>query len=585
MKKVIPLQTKPVTSVYHGAKTLNEQQLAAIEELTGYHVINSGAGTGKTATLAARLQRIQEVYPTTTVLMLAFAKSAAQELQERIGNLSGVTISTFHSLAYHIIKSSSWNFSVDTSVENQESFIASLISSRTKTTVAEVVSSLHTIKGASRSTLRVRKQFLTMLKDRHVVTFDAIIIFAVKILRKHAGLRNYWQTRYDFVQVDEGQDLNSAQAELLRIVTAQSKNVCVAGDMRQQIFGFRGACGAMEAFSKVATVHELTVNYRCNPKILALANRVMSDYAPLVPATNTVSISPVFFTAKDARDEAKYVVDEIERLHAQGPRYSDMAILYRSSSVTSEIIQALIERKIPFVTNSPLLNKYAQKPWRDIILLFKFMVKPTSMDALHEILPLFYLKKERIAEIELTVAEQKYTLLQSLPLLAQKPYHHDCIEELATAIETAAQFSPAKALRHVIKHGLNRYFGDAMILAIENAIADLQAYPTIEAFLSHVHDVKEQFAQARVTASKSKDVLTLSTLHTAKGCEWATVFLMGLADGVLPSSKENADIDEEKRLLYVGITRAKQRLYLSYPRMNDNAVDDNKPCKFIARFF
>ena len=407
--------------------------------------------------------------------MLAFSKAAAQELRERVGDISGVTISTLHSLAYHVLKSSGWSFTVDTSSENQELMISSLITNRTKTTASEVVKSLHSVKGASRSTLRIRTQYLSLLKDTHTVTFDTMIIFAVKVLRKHAGLRNYWQNRFDFVQLDEGQDINPAQAELLKILVAQSGNLCIAGDSRQQIYGFRGACGAMEEFSKVATVHELTLNYRCNPKILALANSVMDEYAPLIPASQTVSIPPVFFTAKNARDEAKYVVDEIERLHAQGQRYDSMAILYRSSALISEIINVLLDRKIPFVTKSPLPNKYDAKPWREIIALFKFMSEPTSLDALHEILPLFFLKRNLISNVKATVAEQKYSLLQSLPLLARKPFHRDCIVELVKAIETAAQMSPAQAMRHVVKHGLDKYFGEAMTLSVESAISELQA--------------------------------------------------------------------------------------------------------------
>ena len=582
MKKVIPLQTKPVASV-KGTTTLNEQQLAAIQDLQGFHVINAGPGTGKSMTLIARLYRIQEVYPSATVLMLAFSKAVAQELRERVGNVFGVTILTLHSLAYHVLKSSGWNFTVDTSTENQESAIESLISSRTKTTVSEVVKSLHTLKGASRSTLRVRAQYLDMLKESHKVTFDTMIIFAVKILRKHVGLRNYWQNRYDFVQLDEFQDLDSAQAELLKILVEQSGNLCVAGDHRQQIYGFRGAYGAMETFSKVATVHELTLNYRCNTKILALANSVMDEYVPLIAASKTVSIPPVFFTAKDAHDEAKYVVDEIERLHRQGQRYDSMAILYRSSAVISEIINVLLDRKIPFATKSQLPNRYAQKPWREIIGLFRFMSEPT-LEALQEILPLFFLKRNLISDIKAT-EEQKYSLLQFLPMLARKAYHRDCIEELSKAIETAMKFTPSMAIRHIVKHGLNRYFGEAMVLSVESAIRELEAFPTFSAFLEHVQRVKERLAQVKTIASKAKDVLTLSTIHTAKGCEYSTVFVIGLVEGVLPSSQNDADISEEKRILYVGITRAKQRLYMTYPRISDNAVDDNKPCRFIAGLF
>lgn len=583
MTKVIPIKTNGASVV--NAPKLNEQQLAAIQNLIGYHAIDSGAGTGKSATLIARLHRIHEVYPSATVLMLAFSKSAAQELEERVGNVSSVTISTLHSLAYHVIKSSGWAFTVDASAENQESAIASFISTRTKTTVEEVIKSLHTVKGASRSTMRVRTKYLNMLKEKHKVTFDTMIVFATKILRRHAGLRNYWQNRYDFVQLDEAQDLNPAQVELLKILVAQAKNLCAAGDMRQQIFGFRGACGAMEGFSKVATVHSLTLNYRCNPKILALANSVMDDYAPLVAVKQAIATPPVFFTARDAHDEAKYVVDEIERLHEQGQRYDTMAILYRSSSVTNEIINALLDRKIPFVTKSPLVMKYTQKPWREVISLFKFMSEPTSLDALREILPLFYIKKERIAEVEATAAEQKYSLLQSLPLLARKPFHRDCIVELAATIETVVEWSPSSALRHVVKHGLSRYFGDSMILAVENAISELKNFPTITAFLQHVKSVKEQIAKVKEIAAKAKDAVELSTIHAAKGREWQTVFLIGLADGVLPSSRDGADISEEKRLLYVGITRAKQRLYLTYPRTSDNTIEYKTPCQFLAGSF
>ena len=269
MTKILTLQAQSAASVKVTTK-LNDQQLAAIQQLEGIHVINSGAGTGKSATLVARLQRLHEIYPTATVLMLAFSKAAVQELQQRVGAMHGVTISTFHSLAYHILKSSGWNFSVETSTENQTSAIESLIG-RTKTTVEEVIRSLHGVSSASRSTLRVRRQFLSMLKEMHTVTFDTMIIFATGALQKHAGLRNYWQSRYDFVQVDEGQDLNPAQVELLQIVTAETKNLCLSGDPRQQIYGFRGAFGAMEKLSKTAQIHSLTKNYRFNARQLESA--------------------------------------------------------------------------------------------------------------------------------------------------------------------------------------------------------------------------------------------------------------------------------------------------------------------------
>ena len=581
MKKIIKMQ-----SVVAPVATLNEQQELAIANLTGRHVINSGAGTGKTKVLVARLQRIREDYPDATILMLAFSKDAALELKSRVGTVSGVTISTLHSLAFHILKSSGWQFTVDSNTENQKSAISALITSRTKTTVAEVTKTFHSLSKSSRSTLRVRQKYLRQLKENHQVTFDTLIVFALSVLKKNAKLKSYWQNnRYDFVQIDEVQDLDQMQVALIEILTAKTNNICVCGDFRQQIFSFRGSAGAMERLSQNAVIHELTLNYRCSPAILKLANEVMSEYSPLIPAVNPLfSMPPTFFTAKDALDEAKYIAAEIERLHEQGQKHKDMAIIFRSSTVASAIVQELLERKVPFINKSPLVLKYNARPHREVIALFKFMQNQTT-DNLADILPLFYLKKTRINEIEGMTPELNCSLLEILPTLTKKATHYSYVSELATAVKSATEMTPAQALRHLVKHGLNNYFGDAMTLTLENIITDLQKFSTIADFLNHVVAVRLQFEQMKELAVKTDNLVTLTTIHASKGLEWRNVFLAGCAEGLLPSNREGADLEEEKRLTYVGITRARDRLYCSYAKFSDNAVEPNKPCRFLAGHF
>lgn len=202
--KIIPIRAG-VTIPAQVTPMLNEEQQAAIQDVTGYHAINSGAGTGKTTVLIARLSRIHQLYPTATVLMLAFTKSAALELSQRVGSMDGVTISTLHSLSYHIIKSSGWKFTVEPSAENQESLIKELIGERSVVTVPEVVKALHQTKAIPLAVQRMRTKFLKWLKENHVVTFDTMPLFALTLLRKHTGLRSSWQNRYDFVQLDEVQ--------------------------------------------------------------------------------------------------------------------------------------------------------------------------------------------------------------------------------------------------------------------------------------------------------------------------------------------------------------------------------------------
>lgn len=582
MKKIIKMQSvvAPVVS----STTLNEQQQAAIANLIGRHVINSGAGTGKSTVLVERMRRIRDEYPDATVLMLSFSKDAAQELKSRVGTVSGVTISTLHSLAFHILKSG-WQFTVDSNTENQKSAISALITSRTKTTVEEVVSSFHSIAKSNRSTLRVRQRYLRQLKESHQVTFDTLIVFALSALKKSQKLRFFWQNRFDFIQIDECQDLDQIQVALIEILTAKTDNLCVCGDFRQQIFSFRGAAGAMERLSQNATVHDLSINYRSTPAILKLANEVMSEYSPLIPAVNPLfSLPPTFFTARDAQDEARYIATEIERLHEQGQKYKDVAIIYRSSTVAPAIVQELLERKIPFITKSPLILKYNSRPHREVIALFKFMQNQTT-DNLAEILPLFYLKRTRINEIVGMAPELNCSLLEILPTLTKKPQHYAYVLELATAVTAAAEMSPAQALRHLLKHGLSNYFGDGMALTLENVIGDLEKFNNIADFLTHVLAVKAQFEQMKDLAAKTDNLVTLTTIHAAKGLEWNNVFLAGCAEGILPSNRDGALLIEERRLAYVGLTRARARLYCSYVKFSDNSVEPNKPCRFLAGHF
>ena len=177
------------------------------------------------------------------------------------------------------------------------------------------------------------------------------------------------------------------------------------------------------------------------------------------------------------------------------------------------------------------------------------------------------------------------SLMEILPTLTKNATHYAYVSELATAVTAAAEMTPAQALRHLVKHGLNNYFGDAMTLTLENVITELQRFNTITDFLNYVSEVKAQFEQMKDLAAKTDNLVTLTTIHAAKGLEWNNVFFAGCAEGILPSSREGADLDEEKRLTYVGITRARERLYLSYAKFSDNAVDPNKPCRFLAGHF
>lgn len=339
----------------------------------------------------------------------------------------------------------------------------------------------------------------------------------------------------------------------------------------------------MQSFSKNATVHEMTLNYRCQQGILDLANSIMQEYSPLESAAGVIRHNPIFYTAKDSADEASNIADRIEELHKRGESYRDMAILYRSGSVAPAIAQEFLKRKIPFVTKSPILLKYNTRPYKEIINLFKFMTDSTA-DNLERILPLFYLKKSKMEVVSKMIAELNSPLISILPLLTEKANHHSYVEELSGAVETAMQMTPAKVLRHLMNHGLAKYFAES-ILTVENIITELQDFTTIQEFLNHVSDIQEKMIKMRDRSSKTNSAVRLMTIHASKGCEWNSVFIVGCNEGVLPSVREGADLAEEKRLLYVAVTRARENLYLSYPKFDYNSIETNTPCRFIAGLF
>ena len=534
-----------------GELKLNEEQQAVLQSVVGRKTICSNPGTGKTTLLVSLINRIRQLYPESSIMLaVTFSKKAAQDLSDRIGLMAGVTVSTFHSLAYRILKSANVPFKLDS------------------------------------STAKVRQLYLDTLRERHIFTFDTMLLEALRLLQTNMPLRRYWSSAFDFVLCDENQDQAATEAEIINILTEQSNNLIVCGDDKQHIFGFRGAVpNIMDSYKKGANIYDLTINYRSTQSIINLANEIMAEYKPMVAANTAPATPPKFITATDATDEAKIVCDEIQRLHNEGIAFKDMAVLFRSSSVTNAIVNELLERKIPFYCKSKVGTKYSQRPYSTILDIFNFMSNANSKSTMKELLPIMFIKSHYIETIATIAEEQQCTLMQALERITFKPLHAQNIKDFMGAVVFAAKMSPSAAVRHLLKHGLAKYLGAELMLSVENIITELETYPDIPSFLKYVKEVKEQAAEARKLAAQSDDCLNLMTIHASKGLEFRVVFIIGATDGIMPSSRDDADLAEEKRIAYVAVTRAKELLYISYPRQSANSLQSNKPCRFFANHF
>ena len=569
-----------------GRRKLNSEQEAATSVLTGKTLIQAGAGCGKSTILIARMKKISRAFPDAKVLMLSFTKKSANDLRNRIGNVPNVTISTFHSLCYQILMSSGMEFSVQTSPLFQESVIRNLIGGNSGIPIDGVLKSLHKTDGIDDDIQKVRAKYLKYLQKHQTVTFDTMQIFAIEALKKNDALMKRCRKAYDFYLLEEGQDIDANQAHLMSLLTKDCQNITVVADQCQSIYAFRGASPhIMEEFAKSAINYEMKINYRCTTTILWLANQVMRQYPPLISASSDVDpIYPEYLTAMNPEDEAKKVVDQIENLHKSGEKYKDMAVLFRSSKASRTIVNELLARKIPAINKSITSLNVMQMPCSGIIKLFRFMLAPES-DTFNSIMPILYLKQSLFKTVSGIRNKENLSWKDAALRLALPFFHREYMEGLLGAVESIREMAPPKAVIHLLNHGYGKYVSQNMVNVVKAFSDELEEYPSIAAYISYLDNLQEQITAMKDVAAKNTDCLQLMTIHASKGLEFSTVFLIGCYDGCLPSIRDDVDFEEERRLLYVAVTRAKKRLYISYPRMTEQNDSPNEVSRFLRDAF
>lgn len=579
-------------SVREGDKqTLNDEQLAAIMPLEGRCIVNSGAGTGKTTVLVARMLAIQEQHPGAHVLMLTFSRKAALELRNRLNSTSGCQVSTFHSICYHILVANGFKeFTVNTNETARDAAITKLIGKKTDTTVEKVVRSTNRITDIDQPTTAVREKFFKKLLADKVLTFDSMQPFALRLLQKQPNVLHALQECWSFLLVDEAQDCDEVQKELIHLLVATG-NICLVGDQRQSIYGFRGArASSMTDFvreSGDAQVREMTVNYRSTPAILGLANRIMSDLPPLSAAYQGGNgDAPLYLTAKDEADEAARVVEEIEKLHKAGTRYDHIAVLYRSSFAASTMFETFLAKQLPFICKSHVALNAWSSPYREVISILRYALQPDEAKYFKTVLHALYIRQVLFKDVQKLAKKNGCSLVHAATMLQLPFFQLSYVNQMDEAISALAQQSPAEAIEALLAAGYDKFLGEEKTDLLRAWTQELTEFSSIPALLAHIDDLQDQLAAVREKAAKAgSDAVQFMTIHASKGLEFDNVFLIGAADGILPSSKEDVDLDEERRLLYVAVTRAKKKLYISYPAHSANGNNENKASRFLQDAF
>ncbi len=621
---------------------LNPQQRLAAETLEGPVLILAGAGSGKTRALTCRVANLLDHgVPAWNILALTFTNKAAKEMKERIANLVGDSaeeawISTFHSTCARILRRDIEKLGYTRSFviydEDDQKAVLKEILKRLNIDekylpIRELSAKISDAKnklmgpdewfGESEKDYRCQMihnvfvEYETRLKANNALDFDDLLVKTLELLADHPPVLESYRKRFRYVMVDEYQDTNYAQYMMIKLITDESRNLCVVGDDDQSIYGWRGAdIRNILDFEKDypdATVIKLEQNYRSTANILDAANQVIAHNAgrkeKALWTEKGEGEAIRLFAAGDERDEAAWVADRIRQLSRQGESYGNTAVLYRTNAQSRVVEEMLMRSSIPYKVFGGQ-KFYDRKEVRDVVAYLRVMVNPADDVSLRRIInvPKRAIGDSTVQELMQHALENDiplYSVLSDLPeSLGSRP--RKCVSEffmLMTMLMAMKEAMPVGEFVPLLveKTGLLAQYrkedtdeARSRVENIQEFLGAVEEYckstenPTLEDYLENVSLVTD-LDQAE---DQGRGYVTLMTLHSAKGLEFPNVFLTGLEEGIFPSSRSLSDderMEEERRLCYVGITRAQRRLFLSraQQRMLYNQVNHNAPSRFL----
>ena len=578
---------------------LNTEQQKAVEHINGASLVISGAGTGKSTLLAAKVAAIQDYYGDEVpgILALSFTKRSTSDLAARIVNTRGVSVMNLTQFFYRVLRANGYGaFKVITDEYARQTLVSLSISAaglNKKTDELEVLTAMETGRTDNPAVKTVVVQYYNFMKQKRILDFSSIPVFTSELLNAVPSVAKKIRRQYPFVLIDEFQDLNPDQWLAVRLIWPKGSNITAIGDHRQSIYGFRGSKkGVLDEFKMFydAKVFELSLNYRSIPSILSMANTIHPQYSPLQAVKEDTMIAPVFTAAMNPEEEADNVVRQIKDRLKNGAQLGDIVILYRSLPVIPCVIEALLKAKIPFVKIGADPNRWNHYPYKQYLELLSFVAEPDIADW-KQVCKYLSIDYEMLKQAQAILKEEEglriSDVLMNLPMLSEEAkVKLAFITELAPAADLKT--TPLRDLIICLWDGIARDYFNA---DNDNILADIlnstEQFNTLAELVEEITNIKKQYAaMVKLIKNKTSDYVRIMSIHSAKGLEFDTVFLVGASEGILPDlSHDNVDLDEESNLAYVGATRAKENLFISYPRHNSKCKDEIAPSRYFARFF
>lgn len=604
-------------------KKLNTAQQKAVCHETGPMLVLAGPGSGKTTVLLCRISRLLErgLAKPQEILALTFSKVAAEEMKSRFENLngaSGVSFGTFHSIFFRILRSRyGWNVEQIFQEEERRSILRNSIEAEKWDIpdLEEYISQFFSQLSLMNSELEQPNRFTPVgmpveefrklyrayegYKERHEkLDFDDMLTQCYQLLREDAAVREYWQRKYKFILVDEFQDVNQAQFACLQILAEKHQNLFVVGDDDQSIYAFRGARPDFllhfPTLYPAAKKVTLNTNYRSTERIVNLAERVIGNnevrFVKNMKGIGEAGDKVTFFLAEDAAKEAAHIAEKIGRLLDEGVPLTEIAVIYRTNLQGGAFARELYKRGIPYDLRDNSGNVYEHWVAKDLLAYLLLAENEESDSALRRILnkPKRYIGKDLLAEAE----AMPYTLLRSFFVCPSlKGWQEENLENLRIDLNQIRKRTPYDALKYIRKViGYDEYLEEFAAYRRTSAqvlqeIADeimetAKDCADVRSFREQLERLSLQMKEQSRKKGQKRNGVALMTMHGAKGLEFRAVFLPSLVEGIVPHEKGMDTVAEERRLFYVAMTRASEKLCLS--AILQRYEKERKPSRFLA---
>lgn len=626
---------------------LNDKQKEAVLHFEGPLLILAGAGSGKTRVLTHRIAYLIEEHqvPPYHILALTFTNKAANEMRERVNNIieygaGSIWVSTFHSTCVRILrrfidhlgydnaftiydsddqkslmKDICKQLNIDTKKYKERTFLNAISSAKDELKTPEQYADEVAKEYNKKIFGRVYKEYQKRLKQNNALDFDDLIMLTVQLFRQNAEILNHYQERFPFILVDEYQDTNTAQFTLLSLLASRYQNLCVVGDDDQSIYRFRGAnIHNILNFEKIfpaTKVIRLEQNYRSTKNILAAASGVIKHNSMRKEKTLWTTAeagAPISYGRYDNEyEEAQGIASDIHREVKDGMSYSDFAILYRTNAQSRVFEEKLIYEGIPYRIIGAV-NFYARKEIKDILCYLKTINNSADDIAIKRIIniPRRGIGQTTIGRIS------DYAFSQEMPFYEALRR----VDEIPGCTRASAKIHSFVSL---IEHFRMKLRGEMYsledmtqeLLDVTGYVCELEAEDTdeangrienIESLMNKIvqyeednnggtlNDLLEDIALVADidTVSDDAEQVLLMTLHSAKGLEFPNVYICGMEETIFPGASavfgdDPSELEEERRLCYVGITRAMKKLTLTSAnqRMRNGEMNFNRPSRFI----